>query len=300
FWIGSAISDANFMYLLFVALFCIIPFGLVYYIISKNFIKIATTKAGSVKIKYVERGFKMRTAKNALLRKELRRFGSSAMYMLNTSLGLLFGVVGAVFLAVKADEALKLVNKLCVDESYLGILAAVALCGLSTMNIISAPSISLEGKNLWIPQSLPVHAREVLFAKAKLQLVISIPAMLITQIIFALALRLSAANIVVLFALPIVFAIFSSLLGVYINLLFPKFDWVSETVAVKQGISILLTMLVLTIAVALPVFVYVKIVQSHMDVLTYTLLLTALYGLASLVLYRYLEEDGAKRFERLH
>ena len=101
FWLGSAIAEGNFLYLLLIVLFCVVPFALVYYIILKNFIKTATTKSGSLK-SYVERAFKLRSAKHALLRKELSRYTSSAMYA-QLSLGLLFGIIGAVFLAIKAE-----------------------------------------------------------------------------------------------------------------------------------------------------------------------------------------------------
>ncbi|HHT86663.1 MAG TPA: hypothetical protein GXZ61_03210 [Clostridiales bacterium] len=299
FWLGSAIAEGNFLYLLLIVLFCVVPFALVYYIILKNFIKIATTKSGSAQIAYVERAFKLRSAKHALLRKELSRYTSSAMYMLNSSLGLLFGIIGAVFLAIKADDLLRIASKMAIDELYIGVIAAVALCGLSTMNLISAPSISLEGKSLWIPQSLPVPARDVLLAKAKLQMVISIPAMLITQIIIAFALQLPLEYNFVLFALPLVFTVFAAFFGLYINLMFPKFDWVSETVAVKQSASILLTMLGLTVAVVIPIVLYVFVLDKHMDIFTYTLLFTAIFGIASLMLYRYIDGRGAKRFEGL-
>ena len=67
----SAIAEGNFLYLLLIVLFCVVPL-LVYYIILKNFIKIATTKSGSAQIAYVER-FQITQRKDALLRKELSR-----------------------------------------------------------------------------------------------------------------------------------------------------------------------------------------------------------------------------------
>ena len=36
------------------------------------------------------------------------------------------------------------------------LLLCVALCGLASMNFMTAPSLSLEGKSLWLLQSLPV------------------------------------------------------------------------------------------------------------------------------------------------
>lgn len=39
-----------------------------------------------------------------------------------------------------------------------------AICLLSSFNDVSAPSISLEGKTLWIMKSMPLKASDVFFA----------------------------------------------------------------------------------------------------------------------------------------
>ena len=47
---------------------------------------------------------------------------------------------------------------------------------------------------------------------------------------------------VLLFIIPTVYAFFISVLGIYLNIKFPKYDWTSEYYAVKGGaISVLAT-----------------------------------------------------------
>lgn len=59
------------------------------------------------------------------------------------------------------------------------LLVTIMLCGLTSMDIMTAPSISLEGKSLWIAQSLPVTPWQVLRAKLDMQLILNgIPVML--------------------------------------------------------------------------------------------------------------------------
>jgi hypothetical protein len=58
-------------------------------------------------------------------------------------------------------------------------------------------------------------------------------------------------------------------------------------------------MLGLTVAVVIPIVLYVFVLDKHMDIFTYTLLFTAIFGIASLMLYRYIDGRGAKRFEGL-
>ena len=42
-------------------------------------------------------------------------------------------------------------------EGSVPVLLCVLLCGLASMNLMTAPSVSLEGKSLWLMQSLPVE-----------------------------------------------------------------------------------------------------------------------------------------------
>ena len=52
------------------------------------------------------------------------------------------------------------------------LLLCVVLCGLASMNFMTAPSVSLEGKSLWIMQSLPVEPWRIFRAKIRMQLLL--------------------------------------------------------------------------------------------------------------------------------
>ncbi len=55
---------------------------------------------------------------------------------------------------------------------------------------------------------------------------------------------------------PLVVTIFNAYTGVALNLNYPKFDWVNETDAVKQGVAPFLAMFIAMATVALPVLLY--------------------------------------------
>ena len=66
------------------------------------------------------------------------------------------------------------------------------------MGIVTAPSVSLEGRSLWIVQSLPVEPWQVLRAKLRLHLLcVGAPA-LVSAVLLAAALRLGAVQAVLL------------------------------------------------------------------------------------------------------
>ena len=52
-----------------------------------------------------------------------------------------------------------------------------------------------------------------------------------------------AAEAVLLVAVPTVFAFFSSVVGMMANVKFPRYDWTSETTAVKQSAAVMVTIL---------------------------------------------------------
>ena len=122
-------------------------------------IRIAAANRGAARIKYTEKALKVSNVRTAFVKKELRHFFGNPMYMLNSALGGVFMVVGAGALVVKRDVALSFIEQLNQTGIALSPVALVcAVLGMiSALNLVSAPSVSLEGKNLWIAKSLPVR-----------------------------------------------------------------------------------------------------------------------------------------------
>lgn len=297
--LGNAIADGNPGQLGIVVLFLVLPFVLVYAVLSKCFMRIATTRRGFAKISYRERSMRVKGADRALLSKELKHFVSSPMYMMNGAIGVIFLVVCAVMLLLKKKEFSLYLAAIPEFGKHPGLILALLLCAMSATNIIAAPSVSLEGKNLWILRSMPVPARSILMAKAKLQLAICLPPALFAVIACAVfteapmeewllwILLISSAN--VLFAL----------LGVVINLNFPKLDWVSEMAAVKQSASTIVDMLLAMALVLIPGALYITALKNAVSEFWFLLILTVVYILTAFGLYRYLCGKGCRLFENL-
>ncbi len=299
YWLGSAVSDANFLNLLLFILCAVIPFAAVYAILSANFIRTATMKRGFAKIKYTEKSLKVASVKTALLRKELRRFSSSAVYITNSAIGDIFVILGAVFLLIKRD----VVDQLPVEAPELfGFIAPAsifAMCFLASSNMVSAPSISLEGKNLWIPQSLPVAPIDILMSKVMLHNVICLPPTLVGGIIVASALRLSFVMSVFMLLCAAAVTAFSAFAGVAINLKFPKLDWMSETVPVKQSASTLISMLLGAAVVAIPAVLYFVVLGEVISVELFLGVFIVFICLLCTLLYSWLKNKGSLIFQTL-
>ena len=118
----------------------------------------------------------------------------------------------------------------------------LALAVFVSMTSTTAPSLSLEGKNRWIMCSVPADAGTIYDAKIAVNLTVILPVLTISTFLLSIAFRLSAVQMILTFVTPAVYAFFISVLGIFLNIKFPKYDWTSEYYAVKGGaVSVLAT-----------------------------------------------------------
>ncbi len=294
--LGRAGEGDGLSVLLFTLLIGVL-FALTWLVLSKSFLKIATTNSGAAKKRYKETAVKIRSTGGALLARERLRFFSSATYMLNCGLGTLMLLIAAAALLIKGPWLREILGQLGLSAS-LPLLACAALCTLSTMNDITAPSVSLEGKSLWLIQSLPVSAWQALQAKLKLHLLFTeIPTLLCSLSLIA-ALRPGVFSSLMLVTLPMVFVLFSAAFGLAVNLKSPDLKWTNETVPVKQSLGVMLSLFggwVLVILLGLLYFALRQLISPDF----YLLLCTLLMGAVSALLLAWLKTRGARIFETL-
>ena len=271
--------------------------ALPYWILSRSFLKLATDKRGADRRVYREQTIKIRSVRRALLQKELRRFTGSANYMLNCGLGIVLMPAAAVVLVWKAEFVRNFLSMPAI-QPYLPLLAAATICLLTTMNDMAAPSVSLEGKNLWILQSLPVSGRQALTTKLELSLLLTWLPALPLVIVVEWLIRPSLLHGVLI---PLVAAAFSALmaeLGLALNLKMPSLHWTSEIIPLKQSAPVTVTLFGGWLIVTALAGVYV-LLRTAVSVTAYFILLSAALLIAAGGLHRWLTTKGAKIFEEL-
>ena len=296
---GRAIAQTSWMSLLWFALSAAVPFLFVTALISRSIMRILTTRRGSVRREYTGAPIKTRSAQGALLKKELGRFFASPVYMMNAGLGLLFLLALPIVLLIKPDILYSVLANFPLRREMVGAAAVAVLSIMNAMIMISASSVSLEGKNLWIIKSLPVNSGNVLLIKAAAHLTLSAPVNIVSGILMILVLNTSLPVSLMLLLLPLLFSVFNALLGVAVNVRFPKLDWNNETEAVKQGISSILALLGGVVAVAAPVLLYVFALADLMGPVPVMAVYALLLAGACLLLYRYLVSRGGEAFSNI-
>ena len=273
----------------------ILLFALCCYVMSRSFISIATAKGTSGKKAYRHGASKKRNIGSALLFKERSRFTSSSTYMLNCGLGTLLLPAGGVFLIIKADSLLGIFPQ---DSPLLSLIMCAGVCMMASMNDITAPSVSLEGKSLWLIQSLPVSAWDVLKAKLNLHIAVTTLPVVFCSVCVIIAMHPTAAVTAYVIVLPLLFMLLVALFGLAVNLKTPNLKWTNETVPVKHSMGVFVSLMggwVFVIALGGLYYLLRNLVSAEAFLGICGVIILALDA----ALYFWLKKTGTRLFEEL-
>lgn len=287
--------------LLIVAAVVAVLFAAMWKLLSGSFMKIATAVPGGKKKQYKSGKMQKGSIKSALLKKEFARFTGSPSYMLNCGFGILLLPVFGVFMIIKGREMFGIFTEaLGLGNDAVLYLAAAIVCFISTMNDMAAPSVSLEGKSLWILQSAPISPWQAIKAKILLQIILTgVPATLCMFCLLA-AFPFSAVQFVLSLMIVLSCTVFLSLLSLFFGLKFPNTNWTSEIIPVKQGAAVMLSLLLgFVFAAAVGVGGFILTVMCKFTFELTACLAVAFTAALSLVLYFWLKKRGSEIFAAL-
>ena len=230
--------------LLAFAVCCIVPFALVVLGLGKVYRKAVTAFAArSARSDYKLRAQSASGQKKALLKKEAKRFFGTPMYFWNSGIGLIMLLAAGVAALVMREKLMAFIALTGGELPVLPIAAGVMGFCLCTC-VIAAPSVSLEGRYLWILREAPLKESALLWVKVGFQLLLSVPCTVIAGVCLTMALEFPLWQGGVLLLFSVLFALFQGVFGMLMGLTFPKLDAVNETVVVKQGMASTLDMFI--------------------------------------------------------
>lgn len=285
-------SNINLIYFIIYNIVVTILFIL---ILSKSYFKIIhNLKKVKVKANYQMRTLVTNSQTKALLKKEIKRYFSSPVYVLNTAFGSILLLIFAVATVFKPDIINSIFDgaSLIKPVEIIGLMV-IAVCGLDNT---TASSISLEGNSFWFLKSLPVSTKKVFKAKALVNIIVNVPACIIALLILSFSFKLKLLEIFILIALVTVFSVFTSYLGLIINLMFPKFEFQNDAQVVKQSAASGIAIFGAIFVVAIIAVLYTKLNISYN---TYAILVIGFFVIVSMILKIVLNNWGTKKFAQL-
>lgn len=289
-------AEGNIMSMLIFTAVIGLLFMITWFGISKSFLKLATVNNGASKAIYKEKSIRSGSVDSALLKKELRRFTGSATYMLNCGLGIIFMPILAFLLVWKADTVCQIFSM--ISEDSLPLLAICAVCFATSMNYMTAPSVSLEGKNLWIVQSFPISGKQVLLSKLKMHLILTLVPAIVPIIAVESVIRPDLIYAIMLPVITFLFVLFMAIIGLICNLKMPNLHWSNEVIPIKQSAPVMIVLFGGWIVVA-AVGVIGVLLQDFISPAIFLVCISILFIVADGVLFHWIMNKGAWIFERL-
>ena len=221
------------------------------FIVSIGYKKINSTL--KVHIKQKNNGkiyFKKSSLFSTLLKKESKNFISSPVYLMNGIIGPIIVIIMAIIIATETKG---------LTGDVLNVFAVISMT-LLTLSLGIAPttavSISIEGNKFYSLKSLPISYRTLILSKLTFNFILSFPFMLIAQIIIWIINPFKFGVSLLLFFYYITSLVLYISFGMLMNIKMPKLKWTSETQAVKQGASMITTMIVNMIISFIPMIIY--------------------------------------------
>lgn len=118
------------------------------------------------------------------------------------------------------------------------VLGSCAICLVAGTNDMATPSVSLEGTRLWILQSLPVSAWDVLKAKLCVQILLTAPFAVLCVLSLSFVLGFGFAEFLVSLVLVVGFVFFMALFDLMLGLKLPNLTWTNELTPIKQSLAV--------------------------------------------------------------
>lgn len=294
-WMAETLEGNIVSLLIFLAI-SFVPYMIFAYVVGQNFVQ-ANARA---RVSYTDKNFKLKEQNVAgqtmtLFKKEVKRYFSSSILVLNTIVGPIMGTIVVIVLLL-GDEGFLGAPGLLVNDVIVPILI-VATTFMNGMIATTATSISLEGKNFWIIKSAPIAPEKVFIAKIAMNFILALPFTIINTIIITIALKPNALLIIPILFIPLLVNIFVGVFGLYINLVFPRLDWTAEVKVVKQSLSTFLSMLFGMISVVGLAFLFYKVYSLKFFAYVIIMLVLVLLIALGIVLLR---TDGKKRYNNIN
>ena len=267
--------------------------------IARSFLKIATATGSVKKVRFEHKAVRAQSAQRALFGKELRRFTASPNYMLNCGLGIVMLPVAGVVLLIKGGALGQLLEDVFgANAGVVPVLMCAAVCLLASMNDMAAPSVSLEGKNLWLAQSLPVVPWQVLRAKLDVQLVLTGAPVLFCALCMVLVLPGGALEKVLTVVVALLYTLLSALAALALGLKMPNLTWTNEITPIKQSGCVMLSLFANWFyAIALGGLYF--LCGNVLSAAAYLAIFAVVTAAGSALLIRWVKKQGARIFAAL-
>ncbi|MBO4337162.1 MAG: hypothetical protein J5842_03735, partial [Lachnospiraceae bacterium] len=245
-WFKNAIVNTGISDICLLTGLSILLFLAVFFIVGRSYRNInSAMKNHAASKSYRMTGQKRHSQVQAIAFKEFRRMTGSTVYITNVAVGELMAVIlSVIMLAVGYDNILDTVlNGAPLDHAVIRPAIPFIVYFLIGMMSTTACSPSLEGKNYWIVQSLPISKKTLYQGKMLFNMCLTVPFMALSTICICIAAGVPLPDTILYLILGLVLCAFSTAWGCVCGIKHMRLDWNNEVEVIKQGAATAIYML---------------------------------------------------------
>ncbi len=197
-------------------------------------------KTSEVHKKTKTKEIKKKNVVNSIAYKELRRFLGSNLYITNCGMGQVLVIIfSVVVLFVNPQSVIDAIAQGAPVTPQM-LLPAIPFVVYFMVGMVPTTccSLSLEGKNLWIPLSMPIDSMTLIKGKMLFSEYISIPFALLGTICMSVSFEAGIINTLLFAIVSVLLCTFSTTYGMACGIKFRKYEYENEIEVIKQGSSV--------------------------------------------------------------
>ena len=285
-----------------IAIFAVTIFVLskIYFKISSNVKRISTGKTSN-------KPYVIKTTRplTALVKKEFKKFTSSATFVINAAFGLVLFLIGCGVLVFNSDNLIATFSAQfeITAEQVISLMPAILVGFIifsSLMTSITSSMISLEGRTFNILKSLPVKPYTIIKSKILTALIVMIPCFLIGDAMIIIKFGCEIPELLLILAASIILPVFAETVGIIINLKYPKLDAINDAEVVKQSMSSSVAVFLGMGLTGLSIFGLIQVMGTGISQNIAIAIVLGIYLLLDVAMYVYLKRNSQKKFNEIN
>lgn len=244
-WFSNAVNNQGISDILLLVGVSILLFAVVFLLVGRSYRSINS----KLKSHAASKNFRMKAQKkNSIVKavafKEFKRMTGSTVYMTNGILGMVLATIAGVVALVFGYDKISEVMLKATPEGISIIRPAIPFAAYFLVGMYSttASTPSLEGKNYWIVQSLPIEKKKLYQGKMLFNMCLSVPFMVFTILCFCITTRTPIIESALYLVLGIAMCAFSTAWGCVCGVKHIRLDWENEVEVIKQSSAVAIYM----------------------------------------------------------
>ena len=274
----------------------------VYFNINSKLKGVISTQRTKKKIEDVK--IKSNSQIGALIKKEFVTFFKIPVFLMNAGISSIMYLIVSIVALVKYDSLIEsFANSGMTIENItanIPVYHFILIVFVALSTTITSSMISLEGKNINIIKSLPVSTDRILRSKIYTSLILSIPALILGNIILYCKMQYGIIEFLLIMILSFLLPLLSSLFGLIINLRFPKLNAENNTQIVKQSVSSFVSVMAGMTVIFSTLFVVISLIDKGITPIWIILAATIITAVLDIILYVVLTTYGVRKFRQLN